>query len=99
GRFDLIFVEPPRFDGQRREGVWNVADGYADLINALVEQLSPSGKIYFVTTFRRLKIDPERIPDARIREITRQTVPADFRNRKIHRAWSIVRACEREAGV
>jgi 23S rRNA (guanine2445-N2)-methyltransferase / 23S rRNA (guanine2069-N7)-methyltransferase len=97
--FDLVLVEPPRFDGQRREGVWNVQDGHAELIDMLVERLSPSGKIYFVTTFRRLKIDPARVLHARIREITRQTVPADFRNKKIHRAWSIVRTCEREAGV
>jgi 23S rRNA G2069 N7-methylase RlmK/C1962 C5-methylase RlmI len=95
-RFDLVFVEPPRFDGQRREGVWNVQDGYVELVNMLVEQLSPSGKIYFVTTFRRLKTDSAQITGAGVREITRQTVPHDFRNKKIHRAWSIVRTCDGE---
>ncbi len=90
-RFDLAFVEPPSFDGKRRAGTWNVQDGHAELLNRLLECMSLGGRIYFVTKFRRLKLHTTQIPGAKIHEITRQTVPPDFRNKKIHRAWSIVR--------
>jgi 23S rRNA (guanine2069-N7)-methyltransferase / 23S rRNA (guanine2445-N2)-methyltransferase len=93
-RFDLACVEPPGFDGKRRAGVWNVQDGHVELLNRLLECMSPGGRIYFVTTFRRLKLHAGQIRAAKIHEITRQTVPPDFRNKKIHRAWSIVRTAD-----
>jgi 23S rRNA (guanine2445-N2)-methyltransferase / 23S rRNA (guanine2069-N7)-methyltransferase len=90
--FDLIVVVPPGFDGQRRVGVWNVQDGHGELLGMLSGHLDPGGKIYFITTFRRLKLDASKLSQARVREITRQTVPPDFRNKKVHRAWSIALA-------
>ena len=46
--------------------------------------------VFFSTNFRRFKFDPASIPAASIFEISRQTVPPDFRNRRIHRCWKIV---------
>jgi 23S rRNA (guanine2445-N2)-methyltransferase / 23S rRNA (guanine2069-N7)-methyltransferase len=90
-QFDLAVVEPPGFDGKRREGVWNVQDGHVDLINRLLACMLPGGQIYLVTTFRRLTLRESLLRGASVREITRQTVPPDFRNKKVHRSWSIVR--------
>jgi 23S rRNA (guanine2445-N2)-methyltransferase / 23S rRNA (guanine2069-N7)-methyltransferase len=87
--FDLIVVEPPSFGGKRRAGVWNVQDGHAELIGGLLGVLAPGGRIYFMTTFRRLKFQAERISHARAHEITRQTIPPDFRDKKVHRAWVV----------
>lgn len=90
GQFDLAIVEPPGFDGKRREGVWNVQDGHVDLINRLLACMEVGGEVIFVTTFRRLKLHTERLRRASVREITRQTAAPDFRDKKAHRAWSIV---------
>ncbi len=89
--FDLVVVRAPSFDGRRREGVWNVQDGHVELLNRLVEHLSPGGKIYLTTGFRRLTLHPSRIVGVRAREITRQTIPPDFRDAKVHRAWRLLR--------
>jgi 23S rRNA G2069 N7-methylase RlmK/C1962 C5-methylase RlmI len=67
-----------------------VQDGHVDLVNRLLACMEVGGEIIFVTTFRRLKLQESRLRRARVREITRQTVPEDFRNKKVHRAWSIV---------
>jgi 23S rRNA (guanine2445-N2)-methyltransferase / 23S rRNA (guanine2069-N7)-methyltransferase len=90
--FDLALVQPPGFDGQRRAGIWNVQDGHVELLNRLLSCMAPSGVIYLVTTFRRLTLHAESIEGATVHEITRQTVPPDFRDRKVHRAWRIVRS-------
>ncbi len=90
-RFDLVIVQPPSFDGQRRPGVWNVQDGHVELANHLLECMAPGGKIYFVSTFRRLTFHVDQIRGASVQEITRQTVPPDFRNKKIHRCWRLIR--------
>jgi 23S rRNA G2069 N7-methylase RlmK/C1962 C5-methylase RlmI len=50
------------------------------------------GVIYFSTNFRRFKLDEAAIESSQIREISKQTVPPDFRNRRIHRCWRIVRS-------
>ena len=53
--------------------------------------MAPGGEIYFSTNFRRFKFDESAIQAESIREITRQTIPDDFRNKRIHRCWRIVR--------
>ncbi len=89
-QFDLAYVEPPAFDGKRREGVWNVQDGHVELLNRLLACMSVGGRIYFSTTFRRLKLHDSRLRRGMAREITRQTTAPDFRDSKAHRSWAIV---------
>jgi len=52
--------------------------------------MSSGGAIYFSTNSRRFKLDETALGNLAIREISRQTVPEDFRNRRIHRCWRIV---------
>lgn len=87
--FDLIVVEAPSFDGKRREGVWNIQDGHVELLNCLLPQLTPDGRLYLVTGFRRLTLRAAELQAASVHEITRQTVPPEFRDRKVHRAWML----------
>jgi 23S rRNA (cytosine1962-C5)-methyltransferase len=47
--------------------------------------------VYFSTNFRRFKLDESATAGATAREITRQTIPEDFRNKRIHRCWRIVK--------
>lgn len=90
-QFDLIVVDAPGFDGKRREGVWNVQDGHAALLNKLLAYTAPGGRIYLVTPFRRFTMHAAEVQGASAREITRQTVPPEFRDRKEHRAWLLLR--------
>jgi len=88
--YDLIVLRPPSFDGRRREGIWNVQDGHSELIEQLLSALAPDGELLLITTFRRLSFADERLPRAVAREITRQTIPPDCRDSKVHRAWRLV---------
>jgi 23S rRNA (guanine2445-N2)-methyltransferase / 23S rRNA (guanine2069-N7)-methyltransferase len=90
--FDVAVVDPPTFSNSKRsEQDWDVQVGYADLINSLLVRMEPGGVIYFSTNFRRFKFDAASIAASHQHEISKQTVPADFRNRRIHRCWKIVK--------
>jgi 23S rRNA G2069 N7-methylase RlmK/C1962 C5-methylase RlmI len=89
--FDLAVVDPPTFSNSKRtDGFWDIQRDHTELLNRLLLRLNPSGVIYFSTNFRRFKLDEAAIESAQIHEISRQTVPPDFRNRRIHRCWRIV---------
>ena len=87
--FDIIVCDPPTFSNSKRtEVVWDVQRDHAELINRLLLQLTPDGTIFFSSNFRRIKFDYEAI-EGSVREITKQTLPEDFRNQRIHRSWLI----------
>ncbi|WP_164101742.1 bifunctional 23S rRNA (guanine(2069)-N(7))-methyltransferase RlmK/23S rRNA (guanine(2445)-N(2))-methyltransferase RlmL [Candidatus Laterigemmans baculatus] len=90
-QFDLAVVDPPTFSNSKRtDQDWDVQTGYVQLLNDLLERMSSGGVIYFSNNFRRFKFDPEAIHAGAIHEISKQTVPPDYRNRRIHRCWRIV---------
>ena len=92
--FDLVVVDPPTFSrSARSETPWDVERDHAELLELVARNLVPGGVVYFSTNFRRFHLAEERLaPAFSIREITRRTIPEDFRNERIHRCWRMVRA-------
>ena len=90
--YDLAIVDPPTFSNSKRtDKDWSVQRDHAELLTRLVPLMKVGGTIFFSTNFRRFKLDEPAIPSLQIREISKQTVPDDFRNRRIHRCWRMVR--------
>ncbi|MEZ6073716.1 MAG: bifunctional 23S rRNA (guanine(2069)-N(7))-methyltransferase RlmK/23S rRNA (guanine(2445)-N(2))-methyltransferase RlmL [Pirellulales bacterium] len=86
--YDVVVIDPPTFSNSKRtEQVWDVQRDHAELLRAVLRHTSRGGVIYFSTNFRRFQLDEAGIPARSIHEISRQTVPEDFRNRRIHRCW------------
>jgi 23S rRNA (guanine2445-N2)-methyltransferase / 23S rRNA (guanine2069-N7)-methyltransferase len=95
GVFDLAVVDPPTFSNSKSTTAdWDVQRDHVELLNLVLDRLSPSGRLYFSTNFRRFKLDEIGIKNASIREISRQTVPPDFRNKRIHRCWLMTKGTE-----
>ena len=92
-QFDLAIVDPPTFSNSKRMADhWDVQRDHADLLNQLAAHLAPGGIVFFSTNFRQFQFDTTAITSLAAHEISRQTVPEDFRNRRIHRSWKLVRA-------
>ncbi|MFW5732880.1 MAG: bifunctional 23S rRNA (guanine(2069)-N(7))-methyltransferase RlmK/23S rRNA (guanine(2445)-N(2))-methyltransferase RlmL [Planctomycetota bacterium] len=92
-RFDLAIVDPPTFSNSKStETDWDVQAHHATLLRELRGFMSPGGVIYFSTNYRRFKLDEVALKsaDMDVRDITRQTIPEDFRNQRVHAAWRIV---------
>ncbi|MFP4052985.1 MAG: bifunctional 23S rRNA (guanine(2069)-N(7))-methyltransferase RlmK/23S rRNA (guanine(2445)-N(2))-methyltransferase RlmL [Phycisphaerae bacterium] len=90
--FDLAIVDPPTFSNSKAtEQDWDVQAGHAELLTRLERHMSPGGVIYFSTNFRRFKLERETLEAAglEVRNITRQTIPEDFRNQRIHSCWRL----------
>ena len=88
--YDLIVIDPPTFSNSKQtEQDWNVQHHAAEIVHEAAGRLSPTGLLYFSTNFRRFKPPWEETPEWTAHEISRQTVPEDFRNRRIHRCWKM----------
>ncbi|REJ66936.1 MAG: bifunctional 23S rRNA (guanine(2069)-N(7))-methyltransferase RlmK/23S rRNA (guanine(2445)-N(2))-methyltransferase RlmL [Planctomycetota bacterium] len=91
--FDLAVVDPPTFSNSKRSNDdWEVQRDHGPLLARLLPHMSPGGVIYFSTNFRRFHLDETSLVDCRVQEISRQTVPEDFRNRRVHRCWRITKS-------
>ena len=89
-QFDIIVCDPPTFSNSKRtDDVWSVQEDHAELIRMLLLNLAPDGRIFFSSNYRRFKLDEDALRGAVAQEITKQTVPEDFRNQRVHRSWWI----------
>ena len=88
--FDLAVVDPPTYSNSKsRTEDWNTQRDYIELLNLLRTHLAPKAVVFFSTNFRRFQFDPSQLKDYQALEISKQTVPPDFRNRRIHRCWQL----------
>ena len=90
--FDLIVLDPPTFSNSKRmDGTLDVQRDHVLLLNRTLRHCKPGGVLYFSTNFRRFKMETSEIRAAEIKDITKQTIPDDFRNERIHHSFRIVR--------
>jgi 23S rRNA G2069 N7-methylase RlmK/C1962 C5-methylase RlmI len=89
-RFDVIILDPPSFSNSKRmEDVLDVQRDHRRLIEGCLERLTIGGKLYFSTNKRKFKLDPDL--EVIAKEITKWSVPPDFADSGIHRAWEIIK--------
>ncbi len=89
--FDIAVVDPPTFSNSKRlEDDWEVQRDHGPLLASVLKILQPGGIMFFSTNSRRFKLDEAALSGATVREITKQTIPEDFRNKRIHRCWRIM---------
>jgi 23S rRNA (cytosine1962-C5)-methyltransferase len=90
-RFDVIVLDPPSFSNSKKMlGVLDVQRDHVQLVSQCRELLADGGELFFSTNLRSFEIDPSLVQQLALREITRQSVPEDFRRPSRpgpHRAW------------
>ncbi len=90
-KYDLAVVDPPTFSNSKRtDDDWDIQRDHVELLQDVLRHMQPSGVLFFSTNFRRFKLNEAALDVAQIREISKHTVPEDFRNRRIHRCWRIL---------
>jgi len=90
--YDLIVCDPPTFSNSKRmrESSFDVARDYARLIADCAMLLNDGGDLFFSTNARGFKIDEEMLPAGlTVTELTPQSLPEDFRNKRIHQCWRL----------
>ena len=88
--FDTIFLDPPTFSNSKKmETNFEVERDHGALIESLAPLLKPGGILYFSNNKRDFKISPQLSLKYKIKNITRQTIPIDFHDQKIHHCFEI----------
>jgi 23S rRNA (guanine2445-N2)-methyltransferase / 23S rRNA (guanine2069-N7)-methyltransferase len=92
-KYDLIFVDPPTFSNTKKsKRIFDVQRDHVVLIQRAMQLLDEGGILLFSTNFRRFVLDKEIETRYTVKNITKMTVPYDFkRNNKIHQSWQIER--------
>lgn len=91
-RFDLAVLDPPTFSNSKRmRGVLDIQRDHPRLIARTLARLRPGGVLYFSCNARRFELRTDDLTSAAsIEDISAETIPEDFRNRRAHRCWRIV---------
>ncbi len=92
--WDLIIADPPTYSNSKASPRdFDVNRDWPGLIAACLGVLAPGGWLYFSSNSRRLPWRPEALgPGLEIAELGEASIPPDFRDKRIHRAFRIARA-------
>lgn len=89
-RFDLIVMDPPSFSNSKKMlEILDVQRDQVRLIDCAMDLLAEDGVLYFSNNLRSFTLEPALEARYAVRDISAQSVPEDFRNRKIHQCWRI----------
>jgi len=92
-RFDLILLDPPSFSNSKRmDNTFDVQRDQLSLLGTTLELLTPGGELVFSNNRQGFRLDPAVLELASVTEISKQTIPVDFRRHTPHRCWSLHRA-------
>ncbi len=88
-KYGVIFVDPPTVSRSKRmQRSFDVQRDHVWLIQQAGRLLEPDGTILFSNNFRRFRLDADALGSFAIEDITRSTIPEDFRrNQKIHHCF------------
>lgn len=90
-RYDLILLDPPSFSNSKKMlGVLDVQRDHPRMLEQCYALLAEGGELFFSTNLRSFEIEAGLEQDLGLREITRHSVPEDFRRPGRpgpHRAW------------
>lgn len=89
-QYGLIVLDPPSFSNSKmmRETL-DIQRDHSRLISACLALLNQEGELLFSTNRRRFKLADTFADSTHCQEITRQTLPEDFRRHPAHRCWRL----------
>ncbi|MDD4526662.1 MAG: class I SAM-dependent methyltransferase [Candidatus Margulisbacteria bacterium] len=88
--FDIIVCDPPTFSNSKKmkDNSFEVERDQVRLLNLCYNKLNKGGIIYFSNNFRKFELEENRILNYfEVKDISSQTIPLDFRNKRIHQCW------------
>ena len=90
-RWDVIFLDPPTFSTSKKmEGTFDVQRDHVPLLRSTAKLLEEDGVLLFSNNLRRFEMEAAAMPELTVEDITRRTIPEDFkRHDGIHHAFLI----------
>lgn len=88
--FDTIFLDPPTFSNSKSMKTdFDVERDQNTLVGQVMKFLKPDGTLYFSNNKRDFKLSEEISKNFRVKNISKDTIPVDFHDQKIHHCFEI----------
>lgn len=88
--FDIIFLDPPTFSNSKKmEDTFEVERDQDFLVDQCMGMLRAGGVLYFSNNKRKFKISEQILSKYRVKDITEDSIPQDFHDKKIHNCFEI----------
>lgn len=86
--FDLIFLDPPTFSNSKKmHHDFEVERDQIFLIQKSMQLLKPTGTLLFSNNKKTFKLNPQLQQNHQIQDITPETIPQDFQNKRQHHCF------------
>lgn len=88
--FDLIVLDPPSFSNSKKMlDILDIQRDQERLIDGAMNLLDKQGLMYFSNNLRTFTLSEAIQARYSVKDVSKQSVPDDFRNKKIHQCWEI----------
>ncbi|MDG0815197.1 class I SAM-dependent methyltransferase [Bdellovibrio svalbardensis] len=88
--FDMIFLDPPTFSNSKKMSEsFDVERDQDFLVESCMSMLQPDGVLYFSNNKRKFKISANILSKYKVKDITEESIPQDFHDKKIHVCFEI----------
>lgn len=88
--FDTIFLDPPTFSNSKSMKTdFDVERDQNILVGQVMKFLKPEGTLYFSNNKRDFKLSEEILKNFKVKNISKDTIPVDFHDQKIHHCFEI----------
>ncbi|MGZ3727232.1 MAG: class I SAM-dependent methyltransferase [Pseudobdellovibrio sp.] len=88
--FDIIFLDPPTFSNSKKMKTdFDVERDQVLLVTQVMKFLKSTGVLYFSNNKRDFKLSPQLSEQFKIKNITKDTIPVDVHDQKIHHCFEI----------
>jgi len=88
--YDLIFLDPPTFSNSKKmKDNFEVERDQEFLVDTCMSILNPEGVLYFSNNKRNFKLSAKLQDKYKIKDITAESIPQDFHDKKIHNCFEI----------
>lgn len=89
-QFDLIMLDPPSFSNSKKMlDILDIQRDHKKLIDGAMSLLASQGVLFFSNNLRSFRLNSALEQRYQIKNISRKTLPEDFRNARIHQCWEI----------
>lgn len=90
-KFDVIMLDPPTFSNSKsmKDNSFDVVRDHPELVKNCMKLLSSDGILLFSNNKRKFKLSEELYSFYNIKDISKKTIPPDFRDPHIHVCYEI----------
>ncbi len=89
-QYDLIILDPPTFSQSKAmENTLDIQKDHLEIVKNCMSMLKQDGKMYFSNNLRDFKLNETISEKYKVIDLTKRSIPEDFRDQKIHKLFEI----------